>query len=325
MVNGLSGIARMFGYPTPHIPPEMLDKVSSFIGQLDQQSSVAEFATLQDCVSSVTTIGITSQRKATRKSIVLKVGGGMGGPLGKSLTTEEKAQKVYGSAIRELERFLSSHDEKRNYCGLTRVSTPEGYAIWTTDEHRKKVELEGKQEEEAEEKQLTLFLQHPEQSLVIPKQQKDHQQQVTITNDENKNIVNKKEKIEITAASSHLPMNAVTKKEVNDPLSFQEGETDEPVDLIDNPMHQNKRMNSKKHHDGENDGVSVEMKTMSSKKNSLSNKINEKSQEGTEGVLQNEISKLKKEYESATREINRLQRELQIAIENQKKGCCTVS
>lgn len=132
----MSGLARLLGYPTPHIPPEMMEKASRLLGKYQQASSVAEFNGLQSIVD--TTLSNLSTA---------------------SLKTDGKVQKLVGAALREWERFLLAEDPNRLFCGLSRMITPEGYSIWTSDENRKKIEADGKEEEEEEEKQLQIMLQ----------------------------------------------------------------------------------------------------------------------------------------------------------------------
>ena len=126
LINGVSGIARLLGYPTPYLPKEMMEKAFTLVGRLDQESSVSEFASLQDYLDEV-----------DRSS---KIGTG-------DNNVHEKAKKFHGSALRELERLLAAEDTDRSFCGLSCVVTPEGYSIWTNNENRLKLEEEGKKEE----------------------------------------------------------------------------------------------------------------------------------------------------------------------------------
>lgn len=121
LLNGLSGLVRLLGFPSPYVPSDMMMKAKTMLGKLDQDSSVAEFAVLQNQVKSISD--------------------GFSGNI-------DVAKRVYGSSLRELEQFLKSHDSQNSFCQLNCVATSEGYSCWTTEENRKKMEDDGRREEE---------------------------------------------------------------------------------------------------------------------------------------------------------------------------------
>jgi len=118
--NGVSGVARCLGYPTPMLSKEVRDVAKKFVGGLDQESSVAEFDCLQGTLN--------------------KVVGGENG-------SEEQKKSVRGSALREFGRFLEEKDPKHTFCDLRRVASPDGSCCWTTDCEVSKMREEASQKE----------------------------------------------------------------------------------------------------------------------------------------------------------------------------------
>lgn len=104
-VNTLSKLGRCFGFPTPVIPEDLMDKANDAVGLLDKSSSVAEYSMLQDAV--------------------------FGSEKGR-----EKKNTVRGGPLRELENFYTKYDEKNTFSGLYRVVTPEGICCWTSAANR---------------------------------------------------------------------------------------------------------------------------------------------------------------------------------------------
>jgi serine/threonine protein kinase len=107
-LNGVSGIARLLGYPLPCIPEEYMEMANKAVGKFDNKSSVAEFDTIQSCLDSK--------------------------PQENGSNGERANESARGAPLRELARFLLQHDPKRTYSGLRRVATPLGDCCWTTDE-----------------------------------------------------------------------------------------------------------------------------------------------------------------------------------------------
>lgn len=91
----------------PKIPSSMMKSAQSFIGNMDQASSVAEFDMLQANVD------------ATLDTAGLDL---------------EQAETVRGAALRELERFFAANDPHCTFASLQRVCTPEGVTCWTSQE-----------------------------------------------------------------------------------------------------------------------------------------------------------------------------------------------
>ena len=106
LVNGLSGIARLLGYPLPSIPTEYMDVARKVVGGLSQKSSIEEFDLLQD--------RLDSMNHQTGEEVG---------------DTREDAR---GAPLREFVRFLLEKDEKCTFSGLQRVATPSGGCCWTT-------------------------------------------------------------------------------------------------------------------------------------------------------------------------------------------------
>jgi serine/threonine protein kinase len=108
LVNGASGIARILGYPVPCVPESYMEMAEKAVGDLDHQSSVAEFDVMQSCLD----------RKPHEKDE-------------NGVRTNESAR---GAPLREFARFLHEHDPERTYSGLRRVATLQGDSCWTTDD-----------------------------------------------------------------------------------------------------------------------------------------------------------------------------------------------
>lgn len=135
LLNGVSGVARCFGFPTPEVPVDMLDKAKTFIGSLDKESSVAEFEKLQTAV----------QKSSNQDKCITTAG-------------------VRGGALRELTRFYAQYDENNHFCELSRVSTADGMSCWTSEENGLLIQEESKQCFEVE---------YPPESKTVPNANSD--------------------------------------------------------------------------------------------------------------------------------------------------------
>ena len=97
LVNGVSGVVRMFGYPFPSVPEKLRE--GNFVEVLKQESSVEKFGAIHEHVE----------------------------------TQDEQATSVRGASLRELEKFLAKEDPRGTYAGLQKVGDDsDGTAVWTT-------------------------------------------------------------------------------------------------------------------------------------------------------------------------------------------------
>lgn len=110
VVNGVAGLGRCLGYPVPTIPADLMDRASRIVGNLGQESSVAEYEVLQGQV--------------TETLAALKVSSD-------GATAKLKHQNVRGAALRDLENFFATEVRSKNFSGLQRMVTREGYSCWT--------------------------------------------------------------------------------------------------------------------------------------------------------------------------------------------------
>lgn len=164
-VNLLSGIVRCFGYPVPYISSETMDTAYQFIGNLNEENSVAGCAMMSTTVivtaAAVTTAAVvvtsnqskqknttnnnnnnstddrdsdddsdsstTSNNKVNKPAdeSLVKLK-----PNQSSIEIKEQAKLVRGAALRQLQNFLLQNDTTHNFCGLRRVITPTGQCIW---------------------------------------------------------------------------------------------------------------------------------------------------------------------------------------------------
>jgi len=98
LVNGVSGVVRLFGYPSPQVPDEYVRGAGHWVDMMKQESSVEQFGAIQE-----------------------KVEAG-----------DEVTETVCGAALRELEAFFAEHDAKEDYAGLHKVwEDDDGTAVWT--------------------------------------------------------------------------------------------------------------------------------------------------------------------------------------------------
>eukprot|EP01035_Chromulina_nebulosa_P019379 gene19379-25247_t len=104
MINGLSGIARCFGYPVPSISTECMSSLNTFVNSLDGETSISQYELLQEKALSC---------------------------YDESITKESKPTSVRGPALRELENFLLLSDPLKKFSSLRRVFTKEGLSMWT--------------------------------------------------------------------------------------------------------------------------------------------------------------------------------------------------
>ncbi|CAH0367814.1 unnamed protein product [Pelagomonas calceolata] len=99
LVNGVSGVVRLFGYPFPSVPEKLREGAERSVEVLKQESSVEKFGAIQEHVE----------------------------------TQDEQATSVRGASLRELEKFLAKEDPRGTYAGLQKVGDDsDGTAVWTT-------------------------------------------------------------------------------------------------------------------------------------------------------------------------------------------------
>jgi hypothetical protein len=98
LVNGVSGVVRLFGYPFPSVPEKLREGAEHSVEVLKQESSVEKFGAIQEHVE----------------------------------TQDEQVASVRGASLRELEKFLAKEDPRGTYAGLQKVGDDsDGTAVWT--------------------------------------------------------------------------------------------------------------------------------------------------------------------------------------------------
>ena len=105
--NGLNGIGRSLGYPTPQIPPEALKACGGAIKVLQQGSSVEEYAQVEAKLAA---------------------------------DDQVPSEKVKGYLQREFANFLNDYDKKQDWGGLSRIVLGEGVSVWCCEECCKTIE-----------------------------------------------------------------------------------------------------------------------------------------------------------------------------------------
>ena len=99
LVNGVSGVAKLFGFPLPSVPEQWREGAQNSVEILKQESSVEAFG-----------------------AVHAKVQAG----------DEKNELDLRGEGLRELERFFKDYDTDKNYAGLRRIGDPnDGTAVWT--------------------------------------------------------------------------------------------------------------------------------------------------------------------------------------------------
>ena len=110
LVNGVSGVVRLFGFPCPKVPEAWRAGAQDSVEILKQESSVEAFGAVHEKV----------------------MDGG------------EETETVRGAALRELEAFFKEKDSDKDYAGLRRIGDEDGTAVWTllTDPEEVKAAIE---------------------------------------------------------------------------------------------------------------------------------------------------------------------------------------
>jgi len=116
VVNAGMGVARMFGFPAPKVPKNIMDKANAGIEMLDKESSIAEFDMMQEGLSGA-------------------AGGG---------TVDKKSLR--GKAQKEFQAFLIKHDPESEFAGLSKACAPDGSLMWCTEEEVKELQQVGEGE-----------------------------------------------------------------------------------------------------------------------------------------------------------------------------------
>ena len=101
LINGVSKIGRLFGYPLPKLPVN--DKSLDF---LEDETSVSEFHVLENKLLEET-------------------------------DNDEENTKVEGYSQREFKRFLNKYDEKEEWANLSCITLDEGTSIWCCEKCHK--------------------------------------------------------------------------------------------------------------------------------------------------------------------------------------------
>jgi hypothetical protein len=108
VANGVLSVAQCFFPGVPKIPASIRNKAKTAVGNLDKESSVADFDALSDTLDEA------------------------GGEEGKT----KEGQR--GAALREFKRFLDEHDQEQTFAGLRRTvfktGDKAGTAVWTLEE-----------------------------------------------------------------------------------------------------------------------------------------------------------------------------------------------
>lgn len=126
LANRVTGVARMLGYPLPSVSQDVIQQVQDFVGGLDKESSVSDWNCLQSSVRDVESTAAAGENGSISST-----------------------KNVRGVDLRELKDFFGKYDEQLDFCGLCRVSTPEGYSCWTLPENVEIMRNAGKEKEAA--------------------------------------------------------------------------------------------------------------------------------------------------------------------------------
>ena len=115
LVNGVSGVVRLFGFPCPKVPEAWRAGAQDSVEILKQESSVEAFGAVHE----------------------------------KAMDGGEETETVRGAGLRELEAFYAKYDPDREYAGLRRIGDEDGTAVWTllTDPEEVKAVLEARARE----------------------------------------------------------------------------------------------------------------------------------------------------------------------------------
>lgn len=119
-VNTVAGIGRCLGYPLPTIPADLMERAGRTVGNMGQESSVAEYSVLQGQVTEMLT-----SLKANAKTADATANATA------HAAKPAQQQNVRGAALRDLESFFATEVRSKNFSELQRVVTPEGYSCWT--------------------------------------------------------------------------------------------------------------------------------------------------------------------------------------------------
>jgi hypothetical protein len=124
LVNGVAGLARVFGYPLPVFPEEWRRQAQESIELLKQKSTVEKFGVVQERVEYITS----------------------------DSPDEDVADSVRGASLRELLRLFKQHDPDETYAGLIRYPDNAGYAIWTLMDKPESIKVQRKRQKRQQDK-----------------------------------------------------------------------------------------------------------------------------------------------------------------------------
>jgi len=161
-VNGLTSLKRLLGLPASHpIPDSWRDTKPGLVHKLDQPTSVAEFAVLQDVVrkqdqqAMATNNSSRSMNNAANPSSrnvqhnAARRLSGKYDSVRSDVSAWSESTFVEGSEMRQLEVFFREYDPMRMFSGLRRVSdgsnggsNSTSAAIWTTEDVVRKIQGE---------------------------------------------------------------------------------------------------------------------------------------------------------------------------------------
>mmetsp|Transcript_19700 Transcript_19700/g.27016 ORF Transcript_19700/g.27016 Transcript_19700/m.27016 type:complete len:278 (-) Transcript_19700:336-1169(-) len=111
-VSNVSSLGRVFGFPTPVLPPEAVDQAKGFLESVGK-SSMDDFKELQK----------RAKRDHGGEEKQAKEGAGGGG-------ADEEQDMREGYCAREFRHFLKEVDPKDEWCGLSAKVTDDGYVFF---------------------------------------------------------------------------------------------------------------------------------------------------------------------------------------------------
>jgi len=156
-VQGVKGLANLLGLNYDNIPMEWKNEnnennsTHSHIHRLDQPSSVAEFAVLQDVLEKLDPQGYLHNSHSNSHSVNsvsnnsytndnMSIGAGMSVAMSTTMSNSNThsvtSNTTSSSKLRSLESFFRERDQSRTFSGLRRLCDGKGAspAMWTTNE-----------------------------------------------------------------------------------------------------------------------------------------------------------------------------------------------
>jgi hypothetical protein len=141
-MNNMTSLVQCFGFPSPHLSSDTMEKIHKTFHHLQKESSVSDFDTLNKLIhETLSNREIKSDPNDDHHTPLdhnhdhENVNGS-----NNQLMKSNCIHQLRGNSLKELKKFFLQYDPNETFCNLNRVSTDDGKICWTTIDNIKKMQ-----------------------------------------------------------------------------------------------------------------------------------------------------------------------------------------